>query len=339
MYEPRYLAGIVLFNRGDYFEAHDVWELLWQETFGEDRPFYQGLIQAAVGLCQWYKVAPERALLVIYDDLDLPFGALRLRERGSAGTHNGMKSVVEQLGSQVFPRVRVGISQGPPGRDAAKYVLGRFTREESADLPNVIARAADATETVLREGPADLDALLAAVMANGQSVEQNRRDCVAKIGENINVRRGIRLTTSAGVLGSYLHGTRIGVLVELVGGDAELAKDIAMHIAASRPLCVSADQVPAELIAKEKEIYAARAVAEGKPAHMIDKIAEGRLRKYFEEVTLLGQPFVKDPEQSVDQLLKSRKARVARFERFELGEGIEKKSSDFAAEVAAARGD
>ena len=201
------------------------------------------------------------------------------------------------------------------------------------------AFAAEVAETVLREGPADLDALLAAVMANGQTVEQNRRDCIAKIGENINVRRGIRLTTSTGVLGSYLHGARIGVLVELEGGDAELAKDIAMHIAASRPLCVSADQVPAELIAKEKEIYAARAVAEGKPANMIDKIAEGRLRKYFEEVTLLGQPFLKDPEQNVDKLLKSHKARVIRFERFELGEGIEKKSSDFAAEVAAARGD
>jgi len=201
------------------------------------------------------------------------------------------------------------------------------------------AFAAEVAETVLHEGPADLDALLAAVMANGQSVEQNRRDCIAKIGENINVRRGVRLTTSTGVLGSYLHGTRIGVLVELDGGEAELAKDIAMHVAASRPLCVSADQVPAELIAKEKEIYAARAVAEGKPANMIDKIAEGRLRKYLEEVTLLGQPFVKDPEQSVDKLLKSHKARVVRFERFELGEGIEKKSSDFAAEVAAARGD
>ncbi len=199
--------------------------------------------------------------------------------------------------------------------------------------------AAEVADTVLREGPTDLDALLAATMANGQSVEQNRRDCIARIGENINVRRGARLTSSTGVLGSYLHGTRIGVLVELEGGDADLAKDIAMHIAASRPLCVSADQVPAESIAKEKEIYAARAVAEGKPAGMIDKIAEGRLRKYFEEVTLLGQPFVKDPEQSVEQLLKSRKARVVRFERFELGEGIAKKSSDFAAEVAAARGD
>ncbi len=194
-------------------------------------------------------------------------------------------------------------------------------------------------ETVLSGDPADLAALLAQDMANGQSVEQNRRACIAKIGENINVRRFARLTSDQGALGCYLHGTRIGVLAELIGGDADLAKDIAMHIAASRPLCVSADQVPAELIAKEKEIYAARAVAEGKPAHMIDKIAEGRLRKYFEEVTLLGQPFVKDPEQSVDQLLKSRKARVARFERFELGEGIEKKSSDFAAEVAAARGD
>jgi elongation factor Ts len=201
------------------------------------------------------------------------------------------------------------------------------------------AFAAEVAETVLRDGPADLDALLAAVMANGQSVEQNRRDCIARIGENINVRRGVRLTTSTGVLGSYLHGTRIGVLVELDGGDVELAKDIAMHVAASRPLCVSADQVPAELIAKEKEIYAARAVAEGKPANMIEKIAEGRLRKFYEEVTLLGQSFVKDPEQSVENLLKSRKARVVRFERFELGEGIEKKSSDFAAEVAAARGE
>jgi elongation factor Ts len=201
------------------------------------------------------------------------------------------------------------------------------------------AFAAEVAETMLREGPADLDALLAAAMANGQSVEQNRRDCIAKIGENINVRRGVRLASSSGVLGSYLHGTRIGVLVELDGGDAELAKDIAMHIAASRPLCVSADQVPAELIAKEKEIYAARAVAEGKPDNMIDKIAEGRLRKYFEEVTLLGQPFVKDPDQSVDKLLKFHRASVVRFERFELGEGIEKKSSDFAAEVAAARGD
>ena len=118
------------------------------------KPFtYMNLIgQSVVGLCQWYKVEPARDLLVIYDDLDLPFGVLRLRERGSAGTHNGMKSVIGQLGSRVFPRIRVGIGQGPPGRDAASYVLGRFTREEEAALPDIHARVVDAVETILREG-------------------------------------------------------------------------------------------------------------------------------------------------------------------------------------------
>jgi PTH1 family peptidyl-tRNA hydrolase len=118
------------------------------------KPFtYMNLIgQAVVGLCQWYKVAPAQELLVIYDDLDLPFGVLRLRERGSAGTHNGMKSLIGQLGSQTFPRIRVGIGQGPPGRDAAKYVLGRFTRHEESQLPDIQARVADAVEVILREG-------------------------------------------------------------------------------------------------------------------------------------------------------------------------------------------
>jgi PTH1 family peptidyl-tRNA hydrolase len=118
------------------------------------KPFtYMNVIgQAVVSLSQWYKIAPAQELLVIYDELDLPFGVLRLRERGSAGTHNGMKSVVGQLGSQVFPRLRIGIGQGPPGRDAASYVLGRFTREEQEQLPEIIGRAADAAEVVVREG-------------------------------------------------------------------------------------------------------------------------------------------------------------------------------------------
>jgi elongation factor Ts len=198
---------------------------------------------------------------------------------------------------------------------------------------------ADAVAGVaLESGSADLDALLATNMANGQSVEQNRRDCIAKIGENISVRRFARLATTSGVLGAYLHGTRIGVLVELEGGDADLAKDIAMHVAASRPLCVSANEVPAEFLAREKDIFTAQAAASGKPANIIDKMVEGRLRKYLEEVTLLGQPFIKDPDQIVEKLLQSRQAKVLRFERFELGEGIEKKSDNFAAEVAAARG-
>lgn len=201
-------------------------------------------------------------------------------------------------------------------------------------------------QTALTSGVTDLDTLLAAPMADGQSVERNRRDCIAKIGENINVRRVARFASEKGILGCYLHGTRIGVLVELAGGDADLAKDIAMHIAASRPLCVSAEQVPADLIAKEKEIYAAQAAEEAKdkPAHVLEKIVgkivEGKLRKYLESVTLLGQAFVKNPDQSVEELLNSQKAKVVRFERFELGEGIEKKSDNFAAEVMAqVRGD
>jgi PTH1 family peptidyl-tRNA hydrolase len=118
------------------------------------KPFtYMNLVgQSIVGLCQWYKIQPAQQLLLIYDDLDLPFGVLRLRERGSAGTHNGMKSVIGQLGSQVFPRIRFGVGQGPPGRDAARYVLGRFTRDEESQLPALQARVADAVEVILREG-------------------------------------------------------------------------------------------------------------------------------------------------------------------------------------------
>ncbi len=201
-------------------------------------------------------------------------------------------------------------------------------------------------QTALDRESQDLEAFLNSTMANGQSVEQNRRECIAKIGENINVRRFVRLASATGVLGCYLHGSRIGVLVELQGGDADLAKDIAMHIAASRPLCIGPDQVPADLIAKEKEIYAAQAAEEAKdkPAHVIDKIVgkivEGKLRKYLEAVTLLGQAFVKNPDQSVGELLQAAKASVLRFERFELGEGIEKKSGNFADEVMAqVRGD
>jgi PTH1 family peptidyl-tRNA hydrolase len=134
------------------------------------KPFtYMNVIgQAVVSLSQWYKIAPAQELLVIYDELDLPFGTLRLRERGSAGTHNGMKSVVGQLGSQVFPRLRVGIGQGPPGRDAASYVLGRFTREEQEQIPEIVARAADAAEVVLRDG------LIAAMNRFNQTTDDRR---------------------------------------------------------------------------------------------------------------------------------------------------------------------
>lgn len=190
-------------------------------------------------------------------------------------------------------------------------------------------------ELVLHRDPRDLDALLAMPLQGDKSVDQVRRELIAKIGENINVRRFARYTTQNGILSSYLHGGRIGVLVDLRGGDQQLAKDIAMHVAASKPICVSDDQVPAALLVKEREIYAAQAVESGKSANIIAKMVEGRVRKYLAEVTLLGQPFVKDTEQSVAKLLQAAQASVTAFQRFELGEGIERKSENFAEEVMA----
>lgn len=191
------------------------------------------------------------------------------------------------------------------------------------------------TERVLTSDPIDIGALLALPLEGDKSVDEVRRELIARIGENINVRRFTRLDTQTGVLGSYLHGSRIGVLVELQGGNEALARDIAMHVAASNPICVSADQVPDDVLAKEREIYTAQAAESGKPADIVAKMVEGRLRKYLNEVTLLGQPFVKDPDQSVDKYLKSNQASVVRFQRFELGEGIEKQTENFAEEVMA----
>ena len=281
-----------------------------------------------------------------------------LRERTGSGMME-CKKALQQVGGDIEAAVEL---MRKAGQAKADKKAGRIAAEGLIVIRQTVGAAAmveincetdfvtknddfrafaDAVaDTALNGDPADLAALLALNMSNGQSVEQNRRECIAKIGENMNVRRFARLASDQGVIGCYLHGTRIGVLVELAGGDADLAKDIAMHIAASRPLCVSAEDVPADLVAKERDIFAAQAATSGKPANIIDKMVEGRLRKYFEEITLLGQPFVKDPEQSVDQLLKAHKAKAIGFARFELGEGIEKKSGDFAAEVMAqVRGD
>jgi len=167
------------------------------------------------------------------------------------------------------------------------------------------------------------------------TVNQAREALIAKIGENMNVRRFARVTSSGGDLASYRHGSRIGVVVEIEGGDAELGKDIAMHIAASKPVCVSADEVPAEMLEKEREIFRAQALESGKPENIVEKIIEGRVRKYLSEITLLGQPYVKDPDLTVEKLLSSKGAKVKQFQRFEVGEGIEKKVENFAEEVMA----
>jgi len=186
----------------------------------------------------------------------------------------------------------------------------------------------------LSSGVSTAEALLDAVIDDGNTVEHSRKELIAKIGENITVRRVCRVE-SEDVVGAYMHGNRIGVLTGLVGGDEELAKDISMHIAANKPVCVSADNVPAEVIEKEKEIFTAQAAESGKPAEIIEKMIGGRINKFLKEITLVGQPFVKDPDQTVEKLLASKGATVAEFYRLEVGEGIEKKEEDFVAEVMA----
>lgn len=192
-------------------------------------------------------------------------------------------------------------------------------------------------ETAVAAQVQDIAALMTLPMGStGMTVEEARQALIAKIGENINVRR-IALANSAGAgsLGTYLHGNRIGVLVELDVDNQELAKDIAMHIAASKPLVISPTEVPQELVANEKEIYMAQAATSGKPQDIIEKMVAGKLKKYLDEISLLGQPFVKDPEVMISSLLGKNRAKVISFTRLEVGEGIEKESEDFVEAVMA----
>lgn len=190
-------------------------------------------------------------------------------------------------------------------------------------------------ETILKNNPADVATLSDLLLAGShETVEAARQQLVLKIGENISIRRfDLRGTTDA-VVGAYRHGKRIGVLVALEGGTQALAKDIAMHIAASNPSCISEQDVPPELLAKEREIRVALAATSGKPADIVEKMVAGQLRKFVSEITLLGQPFVKDPETTVGKLL-GNQAKILSFIRYEVGEGIEKKTVDFAEEVKA----
>ncbi len=188
---------------------------------------------------------------------------------------------------------------------------------------------------VADNNPADV-AALSALTLNGSLVEETRKALVGKIGENVSIRRFARVPAK-GKLASYIHGgAKIGVLIDLVGGDEGMAKDLAMHIAASKPVSLAKEQVPAELIQKERDIAAAKAAESGKPPEIVAKMVEGSVQKYLKEVTLLGQPFVKNDKQTVEQLLKASNASVASFTLYIVGEGMEKKKDDFAAEVMAA---
>ena len=201
------------------------------------------------------------------------------------------------------------------------------------DFKNFVTAVANC---VLTNKPADLNALMATPITDGgQSVEDTQKTLISKIGENTQVRRFALKQDVKGSLSHYKHGSRIGVMVELEGGDDALGKDIAMHVAASNPSCISSDDVSQDILDKEKDIFSAQAAESGKPPEIIEKMVAGRIKKFIGEITLYGQAFVKDPEQTVEKLLKSANAKVVSFDRLEVGEGIEKKVENFAEEVKA----
>ncbi len=286
-----------------------------------------------------------------------------LRERTGSGLMECKRALVETSGD-VDAAIELMRKQGlvkadkKAGRTAAEGRIGLHVADNGAIGAVVeincetdfVAKADDfiafvdrALSRAVEARIGDVEQLLAAPAQAGSdvTVDTQRRELVAKIGENINLRRIALFEAQQGhVVAGYLHGTRIGVLVELAGGDAALARDIAMHIAASKPVAVSEDDVPADVIAKEREIFSAQAAESGKPADIVEKMVVGRIKKFLAEITLLGQPFVKDPDTSVAKLLAGAGAKVVRFVRFEVGEGVEKVTTDFAAEVMAqVRGD
>ncbi|VVE28103.1 translation elongation factor Ts [Pandoraea morbifera] len=193
--------------------------------------------------------------------------------------------------------------------------------------------ANELAKLVAENNPADV-AALSALPLEGKTVEQVRTDLIGKIGENMTIRRFQRYETS-GKLAAYLHGTRIGVIVEYEGADAEVGKNVAMHIAAMKPVAVSGDQVSPELIEKERKVAAEKAAESGKPAEIVAKMVEGSVQKFLKEVSLFNQAYVKDDKSTVEQMLKANNTTVKSFTMFVVGEGIEKKQDDFAAEVAA----
>jgi elongation factor Ts len=278
----------------------------------------------------------------------------QLRERTGAGMMECKKALVETKGdldaaAELMRKQGLAKADKKATRIAAEgvVVVARSEDQHRAAMVEIncetdfVAREQDfrafahaVAECALAAQPATLAALNDSRLASGESVEERRRTLVAKIGENISVRR-FAVMSSAEHLGAYLHGTRIGVLVSLKGGPATLAHDLAMHIAASNPRYLSQAQVPAEVVAKERAILTEQATNEGKPPEIVAKMVEGRLRKALAEITLSGQPFVKDPDVTVEKLLKGAKAEVLAFERFEVGAGIEKRQDDFVAEVMA----
>ena len=255
---------------------------------------------------------------------DLDSAAELLRKQGQAKA--------DKKASRVAAEGRVVLKSD---ERAGRYALVEVNSETDfvAKDDNFRGFAELVAGVVLDKGPASLEALMG-LPADGRTLEQGRLDLVTKVGENINVRR-FEVVESKGNVGTYVHGARIGVLVELEGGTPELARDMAMQVASLAPRYLSSDDVPKDVLAKEREIIVAQTAEEKKPPEILAKMVDGKLRKFVDEITLTGQVFVKDDKKRVRDVLAANKAKVKGFRRFEVGEGIEKKASDFVSEVMA----
>jgi elongation factor Ts len=278
-----------------------------------------------------------------------------LRERTGAGMMECKKALVETSGdieAAIENMRKSGQAKAAKkaGRTAADGVIVIKTTADAksgvivevncetdfvAKDDNFKSFADAVADRVLNSDAADVEALMALPLHEGEdtTIEEARQALVSKIGENMNVRRFERVSTD-GVLAAYQHGVRIGVVVD-IDGDAELGRDVAMHVAATNPVCIDEEGVPAEMLAKERDIVETQAKESGKPDNIVEKMVEGRMRKYLAEITLVGQPFVKDPDTTVGKLISGAGAKLNNFIRFEVGEGIEKKVENFADEVAA----
>jgi elongation factor Ts len=279
---------------------------------------------------------------------------MELRQRTGLGMMECKKALTESGGDIAKAEELLRIKSGgraskAASRVAAEGVIGLFVAGDAKTAAMVevncetdfVARneefrafANDVAQVVALDRPADVAALTLRTLPSGDTIEARRVALVQKIGENISLRRFVR-EQAKGRIASYVHGARIGVLVDYEGGDDALGKDLAMHIAATKPVAVSREEVAADVIEKERGIAAARAAESGKPANIVDKMVEGAVNKFIAEVTLLSQPFVKNDKQTVADLVKAHGAKVHGFVLYVVGEGIEKRKDDFAAEVAA----
>ncbi|MEA3405202.1 MAG: translation elongation factor Ts [Pseudomonadota bacterium] len=259
-------------------------------------------------------------------DGDIDAAVEFLRKKGMAGADKKAGRVAAE------GRIAIAVSD-----DKKKAVIAEVNCETDfvAKGDEFKEFADEIASIALASGTTDIEALMGEKMASGETIDHRRRELIAKIGENMAVRR-LEMIETNGQIGQYQHGEKIGVVVDMTGGDEALSRDVAMHVAAAKPTAVSVDDVDQEMVAKERAFQIDQAKESGKPMEIIEKMIEGRMRKFLQEITLMGQSFVKDPDQSVEKLLKANDATVSTFVRLEVGEGVDIEELDFASEVAAA---